>query len=249
MLTSFHFALSFLTTLPFPLRRQVDAEEIGHSLAWFPLVGLVIGLCLAAAWNLLQPLLPRPVVMVLVLGIHILLSGGFHLDGVADSADGWFSGRGRREEILDIMRDSAIGTMGTLALILLLLLKFTALESLPAAATGSALLLMPVYGRFTIVVLAYLSPYARPEGGLGKAIVTGAGRRELLLAGGSTAIMALAAAGSPGLLLMLLLAAAAGLISWRCRRRLGGITGDLLGFACEAGEVLALLGWLLLNGR
>ncbi|MBW1645365.1 MAG: adenosylcobinamide-GDP ribazoletransferase [Deltaproteobacteria bacterium] len=250
MLTSFHFALSFLTTLPFPFRGTLEDEEIGRSLAWFPLVGLVVGLCLAATWLLLRPWLPRPVVMVMVMAVHLLVTGGFHLDGLADTADGWFSGRGSREAVLEIMKDSAIGTMGALALMLLLLFKYVSLACLANADTATAaLLLMPVYGRFAIVLLAYLSPYARPEGGLGKAITDGAGDRELLLAASSTVIMALLLGGWPALAIMLFIAACTWLAGRRCRQRLGGVTGDLLGGICETAEALALLGWLFFLGR
>ncbi|MBN2333681.1 MAG: adenosylcobinamide-GDP ribazoletransferase [Deltaproteobacteria bacterium] len=248
MFTSFHFALSFLTILPFPVQKTLTPREIGASLCCFPLVGLLLGVILAVVYLLLAPLLPKAVIAALLLPVQILLTGGFHLDGLADTADGLLSGRDCRDDILKIMKDSAIGTMGALALITVLLLKYAALSNLPGHTMVSCLILLPAYGRFAIVIMAHLSVYARPEGGLGQSITEQVTIRELWTAATITAVATLMVSGLSALLLM----GAVGIYSWGAsryfHRRLGGVTGDLLGFVCETSEALALVGWLVLYG-
>ncbi len=244
MLTSFHFALTFLTTLPIPFRKTLPPEEVAASLAWFPLVGVLLGLIISLAFWLLSPLFPRPVSSVLVVALLVLLTGGFHLDGLADTADGFLSARSRPEDILRIMKDSSIGTMGALGLILLILLKYAAIAQISDRQILSCLILMPVYGRFAIVLLAFLSTYARREGGLGEAITEQVTSREMSYATVTAIVATMLLTGIKGLLVLAIISVYTWGIKLYAARRINGITGDLLGFCCETCEALALLGWV-----
>ena len=246
MLTSFHFALSFLTTLPFPFKKSLSAREIAASLSWFPLVGFLLGLIISLVFYLLTPLLPRQISSVIILIILVLLTGGFHLDGLADTADGFLSARSHPEDILKIMKDSSIGTMGALGLILVLLLKYTTITQLPDQMVIPCLILLPVYGRFTIVILAYLASYARKEGGLGEAITQEVSSHEVVYASAFTIMGTLLLTGFKGLLVLIILTFYTWGIKIYATRRIGGITGDLLGFCCESSETLALVCWIIL---
>lgn len=246
MLTSFHFALSFLTTLPFPFKKSLSAREIAASLAWFPLVGFLLGLIISLVFHLFAPLLPRQVNSAVLLIIFVLLTGGFHLDGLADTADGFLSARNQPEDILKIMKDSSIGTMGALGLMLILLLKYTAIIQLPDRVVLSCLILLPAYGRFTIVVLAYLSSYARKEGGLGEAITQQVSSAEIMYASAFTIMVTLLLTGFKALLVLIIITGYTWGIKLYATRRIGGITGDLLGFCCETSEALALVCWVAL---
>ncbi len=246
MLTSFHFALSFLTTLPFSFKKSLSPREIAASLSCFPLVGFLLGLIISLVFYLFTPLLPRQINSVIILIILVVLTGGFHLDGVADTADGFLSARSRPEDILKIMKDSSIGTMGALGLILVLLLKYTTITQLPNQEVIPCLILLPAYGRFTIVILAYLASYARKEGGLGEAITQQVSLREIAYAAAYTIIGTLLLTGFKGLMVLIIITFYAWGIKIYATRRIGGITGDLLGFCCESSEALALVCWVAL---
>jgi adenosylcobinamide-GDP ribazoletransferase len=246
MLTSFHFALSFLTTLPFPFKKSLSAREIAASLSWFPLVGFLLGLIISLVFYLFTPLLPRQINSVIILIIMVLLTGGFHLDGLADTADGFLSARSHPEDILNIMKDSSIGTMGALGLILVLLLKYTTISQLPDQMVIPCLILLPAYGRFTIVILAYLASYARKEGGLGEAITQQVSSHEIVYASAFTIMGTLLLTGFKGFLVLIILTFYTWGIKIYATRRIGGITGDLLGFCCESSEALALVCWIAL---
>ncbi len=246
MLTSFHFALSFLTTLPFPFKKSLSAREVAASLSWFPLVGFLLGLIVSLVFHLLTPLLPRQINSVIILIVLVLLTGGFHLDGLADTTDGFLSARKHPEDILKIMKDSSIGTMGGLGLILVLLLKYTAITQLPDRNVIPCLILLPVYGRFSIVILAFLASYARKEGGLGEAITQQVSSHEIAYASAFTIMGTLLLTGFKGFLVLIILTFYAWGIKIYTTRRIGGITGDLLGFCCESSEALVLVCWVAL---
>lgn len=242
-------ALQFLTIVP--IRSAYTEDEIGRSAPWFPVVGVFIGataaVCTLSVAYVFPPLVAAGMAIVL-LGAA---SGGLHLDGLADSADGLLSAR-PRERALEIMRDSRIGTMGALALIAVLGLKYAALFSLPAEWGWRALLLAPVAGRAMLVVGLARQPYARPEGGLAGVFLRHRRPSQGIWAGLFTMAAALALFGAAGLLVGFAPWVVTLVFNAYCRRRLGGITGDTLGAACELAELVVLLsataashmGWL-----
>lgn len=237
---SLRTALGFLTVLPVARTIDCSTERLGHSMALFPAAGLLIGMLLIIADNILGLLLPRPVTDLLLVVLLALLTGGLHLDGLADTCDGLGSGKGR-ETALRIMKDSCVGSMGATALILVLLLKYIALGQITPEVRNAALLLMPAAGRWLPVALALFCPYARPEGGTGVAFVNFVGQRELWLATLTVLLAGLVLIGGKALLLLLFLALSAWLAKRYFEARLGGVTGDVLGAVTEGGEVLALL--------
>ncbi len=237
-------AFSFITVLPVApagaVPEDFSGENLGRAQAWFPLVGLglgalLLGLALAGGLRF-----PSPVTAALVLLCHFLLTGGFHLDGLADCADGLMSGQTETEKIFAIMKDSRLGSMGAVALILVLLLKYAALQVL-LPSRPAAVLLFPVLGRYAIVQLCYSCDYARRGGGLGAFFTRECGLRELGLALAIALITALAAAGWEGLRALFAVSVWAFLVACYAWHRFGGVTGDFLGFVCETGEALCLL--------
>ncbi|MDR6358094.1 adenosylcobinamide-GDP ribazoletransferase [Pseudomonas psychrotolerans] len=157
-------AVQFLTRLPIRLPGLPPPEAVGRSVLWYPVVGLLLGGLLSViAWLgasggvLLQA--------ALVLAGWVILTGGLHLDGLADTVDAWVGGYGDRERTLAIMKDPACGPMGVLALLLTLLLKWSALVVLLPQASAS-LWLAPVAGRLALPWLLLTTSYVRP-GGLG----------------------------------------------------------------------------------
>ena len=172
-------------------------------------------------------------VLVVVL---LSFSGCLHLDGLADTADGFLSSR-PRERILEIMKDSHIGAMGVIAIVCLLLLKFASLASLPAATLWPAVLLMPLAGRCAIVVHMALLPYARPSG-LGAIFYRRRPRWAAVWAAAVLAVVCTAFLGWRGLLLWAVCMAVTGAFSVYVYRKIGGATGDTFGAVCEIVEAV-----------
>jgi adenosylcobinamide-GDP ribazoletransferase len=213
---------------------------------WFPWVGALLGLGFWGAWVGLQGVLPPATTAALLLILTVAVTGGLHLDGLADTADGLGGGR-TPEERLRIMKDSRVGTFGVLSLILALLLKFALFFSLAGEGAAGRLVLFPLVSRWGMVLMAFLSPYARPEGGLGQAMTLGVTARIMTGATLSALGLAFLAGGLQGLFLVAGAALAVWLLSLYFRAKLGGITGDTLGATNELLEVLALGGALILN--
>ena len=151
-------------------------------MAWYPLVGLLLGLLLAGGASVASAALP-PLITGLLLALALaLLTQGLHLDGLADTSDGLFSHRGRARK-LEIMKDSAVGVFGALALIFIIGLKSLLLAEAVSARAWAVIILFPLWGRWAATLTACLSTYARAEGGLGLPFINLAGRRELWWAG------------------------------------------------------------------
>jgi adenosylcobinamide-GDP ribazoletransferase len=238
-------AIAFLTRIPVPSRAIFEAKDIGGSARWFPLIGLIIGGLLVAALQLLTPVFPSLLTAFVLSAIDALLTGALHLDGLADSADGLGGGR-TREDVLRIMRDHATGSYGAVALILAIAIKAAALSVLiERHRAATYLALMPMLGRWSVVLLSATQPYARhsdregaPPGG---AVPDFVGRVELIVASAITLPVAFVLARWSGLAASLLVLIASGLWGWYCLRRISGITGDTLGAAVEISETLVLL--------
>ena len=236
LMRSLLVAIGFLTRLPVPAGTFDDERAKAESLAWYPLVGLLLGLLLSAlAWLLRDT--PGLLSATLVVAAWVALTGALHLDGLADSADAWIGGMGDREKTLAIMKDPRCGPAGVVALVLALLMKFAALASLQNVP-WLALLLAPMLARASVTALFLTTPYVR-SGGLGAAL-TNAPRAMCVVALAITAGLCLIG-GWRGLLALL----AAGLVfgAWRrgCQRRLGGFTGDTAGALVEMIEVAVLV--------
>jgi adenosylcobinamide-GDP ribazoletransferase len=232
-------ALRFLTVVPVPGREAEGPAALGRAAWWFPVVGLLLGVFLALAGGLAGAAWPPAVAAAVVVTVWKVASGGIHLDGLADSLDG-LAGRDAARR-LTIMRDSRIGVFGAAGLALHLLLAITALASLSAPLRVRVLLLTPVVGRVApLLAGAWLRP-ATPGRGLGASFAAGlsrwAGPAHVAAAGGLAAWLlgaagvGIAAAGWAGALLVAALAA----------RRLGGVTGDVLGAVVELAELSTLL--------
>lgn len=242
----FRLAGAFLTIFPTARDLAMEPERLGRSMAFFPGVGLVLGLGLVVVNWVLTPLIPGAVLDCLLILILIAVTGALHLDGIADLVDGLAGGKDR-EGVLRIMKDSRVGAIGVVGLVMVLLLKYLSLYHVPPAVKSGALIFMPAAGRWMQVLLAVLCPYVRSEGGTGGAFVDHAGERELILATATVLLAALVLFGLKGIALVLLLGIA-GTVLWRYfDHRLGGVTGDVLGAATEVTEVFILLSILALH--
>lgn len=231
-------ALQFLTRLPVSLPWLPSPEENGRSLLWYPAVGLLLGLLLSVLHWLLSGV-PSALQAALLLCTWVWLSGGLHLDGLADTADAWIGGYGDRERTLAIMKDPTCGPMGVITLVLVLLLKWSALVALLQAGHGSVLLLTPWLARWSLPLVLLSMPYVRP-GGLGHVLAEHAPRRALPMLLVVHALVMLIWGWLA--LLGLLLALGVLLLARRhLQRRLGGTTGDTAGAIVELTEAVVLV--------
>jgi adenosylcobinamide-GDP ribazoletransferase len=233
-------ALSFLTILPIGRHLAPDEKGLARSMAFYPLAGLAIGGLSALGFFLLSLLFPKPLALWLTIGLLALLTGGLHLDGFADTIDG-LACRGTKERVLEVMRDSRVGAFGVIGLILLIGAKYFGLAQLSSQAIPYALALMAVMGRSSMVLVCYRSAYARSAGGLAKPFTENLGLREVTVSLVTALGIALLLAGLRGAIVFL----GTGLFSLGYRfffiRKLGGVTGDILGAANELTELLSLL--------
>lgn len=230
-------ALRTLTILPIPGK---DAERFTSSLGFFPLAGAVIGLLVwLATWSV-GVLLKWPLgAGVACVVLSTIVTGGLHLDGLADVFDS-MGGR-TRERKLEIMKDPRIGSFGVAALVLCLLMKFAAVIRLAEGGHYAVLVLPYIVSRTMQVPFAVWLPYARPEG-TARSFVEGAKPLHFLVALLLAAAICWAGYGAAGLVVLFLaMIPVAALMPWM-RRVYGGVTGDLLGMGSETVETLALVG-------
>jgi len=245
LIADFIAAVAFLTRLPVGRRWAFGARDVARSQRWFPLAGALLGGIYAGALWLCTPFFPALVTAVLLVALDARLTGAMHFDGLADTADG-FGGGSTREDVLRIMRDHAIGSYGAAALVLAVAVKVATLGALIDAHRAiAAVVLAPALGRWSAVLLSATQPYARPVTDDGpKSVGSPArqvGRTELWIATGIALAMAAAVDRWRGPAAWALVAAASALWAWRCRRRIGGVTGDTLGAGIMLSECLVLL--------
>jgi adenosylcobinamide-GDP ribazoletransferase len=237
---AFLTALQFLTMISVSKGLDTSGEKLGKSMACFPLVGFLIGLVLVGVRSVLDMVLPLSLVDILVIITLVVIAGSFHLDGFADTVDG-LAGGTDREKTLAIMRDSRIGSFAVVGLVLLLILKVFTLMEVPDEVKNRTLLIMPVLGRWATVQLASFFNYARSGPGTALAFAQFAGKKEYAISTLITVAIVVGLFLLQGLLILAVVAAFTFLFGLFFKKRIGGVTGDIMGAACELSEVITLL--------
>ncbi|MEX0975445.1 MAG: adenosylcobinamide-GDP ribazoletransferase [Bacillota bacterium] len=228
-------AVSFLTRVPLPSSVQLDEASLSESPPMFPVVGALIGAAVASFDYLVCLILPSPAVAVVDLAAVFLLTGGLHLDGLLDTADGLLSGK-PRERALEIMKDSRVGAMGVAVGILLVGLKVASIAALAGERRFAALLLAPVLGRYAMLTGMTVFPYARTAGGLGSLFKDKVRLHWMVAPGVFAVALAAAVAGVPGIAAFAACVLMALGLGRLVTGRLGGLTGDVHGALCEVAE-------------
>jgi len=256
ILRNLSLAIRFLTIIPvisFPTLNNTNQNEetlegnFANSMAFFPLVGMLIGLLLVVLRRIFYYLPVSSLVGdTLILIVWIWLSGGLHLDGFADSVDG-FSGGHDKEEILKIMKDSSTGAKGVVALISLLLLKFVLLVEMPLLLKDAVLFFTPAIGRWSMVIAAFLGKSARLKNSMGKLFMDYVGWREVIFASLTMTAVGILLFGLYFLPLVITGIGIVLLVLKYCKKKIGGISGDILGAINEIVEVSILLTVCLLS--
>lgn len=244
-LRSFYIALSFLTRIPTPIKGDVTQPQIGQSIVFYPLVGALMGLVfflLAEFILFFSSDFSSDVLAAILLIVWVLITGGLHLDGLADSADAWIGGLNDRDRTLEIMKDPYCGPIAVAVIVLLLLLKWVALSQLLKSDHTAFLIVVPMLSRSIIIVLFMSTDYVR-DSGLGSAFLDYMPRENILWSGLFASAIAYLIFG--GFFSMILVALAVIVLRIMMIKRIGGMTGDTLGATVEITEAIALLGLVL----
>ncbi len=234
-------AVSLSTILPTAPEKPVDDGRIAAASWALPVAGLVVSLIAAIVYELARRTgIPASPAALLALAATIIVTGAIHEDGLADTADGLGGGNGR-EQKLDIMRDSRIGTYGACALALSMLLRWSALATIAEpASVASALLAAHIAARAQLPVFMWLIPPARSDG-LSAAAGQAAAQSALIAAGLGFLCLAFALGFGKAVMGLLLLALVGSGWAWLATKQVGGQTGDILGALEQTGEIAILL--------
>ncbi len=232
---------------------DIDPVELGRSTGYFPVVGLLIGLILAlVSWALVH-ILPQSVVNALLVVSMVVLTGGMHIDGFIDSCDG-IGGQKPVEERWRVMHESSVGAFGVVGAVLILLVKYAALTSLPYHIIVPTLIIMPVVSRWAMVYALFAYPYARPTG-MGKVFKEGTRWPGFLVATGLAIAISLLIFDLAhvhffyfyALVVMFVVLVAVAATANYLKRKFAGLTGDSYGAINEVAEVFVLLLFSLLT--
>lgn len=233
-------ALQLLTRIPVPVEIEVTDLQVGRSTLFYPVVGLLLGVIIYGVAMVLPEqslLLNAALLTTLWLG----LTGALHIDGLADSADAWVGGMGDSQRTLDIMKDPNCGPMGVTTILVVVLLKFTALYTLLQQGYLLPLLLIPMLGRAQILLLLLTTPYVRKQG-MGSALAT------YLPGTLGWLVLLISFLGwgyfmqQSGVIVLAMLLLMFVFFRQILMRRIGGTTGDTIGALVELSELLLLIG-------
>jgi adenosylcobinamide-GDP ribazoletransferase len=242
MRRAFLIAGRFLTRLPLPDPGAVSGPDVGRSLAFYPLVGVAIGLLVWVTGRLLvaSGLPSIDLAAVLLLVAWVWLTGGMHLDGLADTADAWIGGLGDRGRTLEIMKDPRSGPFAVMALVLVLLCKWSAIATLLGRSATACLVWIPAIARAQLPILFLTTPYLRPKG-MGSGVA--AYLRPVAALSGPVLVLSISWLFLGRQAIFLALATALVFLLWRhsMMARLGGFTGDTAGALVELSEALMLV--------
>lgn len=236
----FLLTLGFMTRIPIRKELKYQEGDLEKGILYFPLIGFILGGLAAAVYCVAALLLPRTAAIIFAILTNICLTGAFHLDGLCDTADGIYSARDR-ERMLEIMKDSRLGTNGAIAMCFDLALKFLGLYYLPNPWLG--ILLMPVAGKMVQGILGYRAVYPRKKGiGLFVGTISFTGTLLCYLLGAAFLVLGYQWRGGICALILPLF-----IYGFRCYMigKIGGITGDVMGAGSELAEILLI--WLLIG--
>jgi len=238
--------IQFFTRIPIKINVSTSNEDFSRGIAYFPFVGLVVGLFNYGIYYLVTSFDQGILGSIFWLISNIFITGAIHLDGLADTCDGLFSARDK-QRMLEIMKDSRIGTNGVIAIILDLILRLGILYSLSYTAKAPAILLGPVVAKTLVLLLMGISKYARTEGGMGGLFYSHMSLQRLIVGIASGVFIVLffgswkaIAALIPSLIIILI-------FRKMVVDRIDGMTGDTLGAASEVSEICFMASLYLLE--
>jgi adenosylcobinamide-GDP ribazoletransferase len=237
-------AMQFLTRIPLATRTLFDNKDYANSLAWYPVIGLILGGLVWLSGVTLAGLSSTSLAAALVLAVWVLLTGALHLDGVADCADAWVGGFGDREKTFQIIKDPRSGPIAVIVLVLVLLVKWAALEVLLGSEHWWIIWLIPLLARGAMPYIFWRLDYVSSSG-LGSAFVEGLSRQRILISLLFVVVIAMLSLTAQLEILVLFVVVSLLIYLWWKRasyQKLGGFNGDCAGALVEFLELGLLLG-------
>jgi len=235
-------AVRFFTRIPVPSSLEYNQEMLNRSLKYLPLIGWLIGGIGAGVFYGTTYLFPLPVRILLSMTATLLMTGAFHEDGFADVCDG-FGGGWNKEEILKIMKDSRIGSFGTIGILMMLLSKFVLLTSILPAHIPFVMIAAHSVSRFAAVSLVYTHRYVDHQDSKSKPVGTRISFPELMISAVFGVIPMVWMHSLYFLMLLVPVFLAKGLLARYFNRWIGGYTGDCLGATQQVTEVIFYLAY------
>ena len=245
----FIILIQFMTRIPIPIKVDYSEKKLGKSIKFFPLVGLIIGLILYCtnfliATYLKNILYGKTIIAVILIIVEIMTVGIIHIDGLGDTFDGLFS-YAKKERMLEIMKDSRIGTNGTVILILYFITKTTLISEI-IMINPKYLIIFPIIARFSTSTNTGLADYAR-KSGMSNAIISENGIFEVIFSLVLTNILVFFIIGSKGTVTVFVALLFIILFMLNVRKKIGGITGDTMGASLELTSILVLFLGIILR--
>ncbi|MBL4930241.1 adenosylcobinamide-GDP ribazoletransferase [Clostridium paridis] len=237
---NFILILQFMTRIPININLKVERENFQKGVAFFPLVGLIVGIFEAAIFYIGSRVFPFNISIFITVISHVVITGAIHIDGLGDTIDGIFSGRSK-EKILEIMKDSRVGTFGALGIIFLIVGKIITLSSINHIEVYKGIILAPIISRTLITLLMYKRKYAREKEGMGDLFIGVLEKKNFVIAL-LTGITLISIIGRiKGVILLIICFFFTILFRNYIEKRIGGVTGDILGASVELNELLVFL--------
>ena len=245
---SFILNLQFLTRIPIGDNIQYDQEEISKGTFWFPLIGLIVGLLCFGVYYIASQLFFGFFPVLCCIVANVVITGALHIDGLADTCDGIFSTRSK-DRMLEIMKDSRIGTNGVIAIAFDLLFRITLISQMSIKQAALSIILAPVISRTMLVGLIYFSKYARANGGMGSIFMNKKYKINTYIGVGIGLAISIIAMGKYGLYVFMICIIMNIFYKTYIDGKIGGMTGDTLGAANELTEIVFFIVIVFWGGK
>jgi len=238
---NFLLMIQFLTRLPVKRSLPCEKEDFRRGAAMLPLIGLIVGFIQWGGFYILSKIFPANITAIFVILIGMVLIGGLHQDGLGDIFDGFFSFKGDKEKIIEIMKDSRVGTFAVLALIFDILIKYSALSFIIENNMSYAIIIVPVISRCTLVLLFLIGKNAK-KNGTGNLFIQNISLKEFIVSFIFMIVPCVLLIGYKNSLIMIAISFIVTLVFLNlCNKKIGGITGDCLGANNEIVEMFSML--------
>lgn len=237
---AFLLMLQFLTRIPININLPCELENFKKGVSFLPVVGSIIGLIQFMTFSLLKILLPMDICAVLTVAVGVVITGAIHIDGFGDTCDGFFAFK-TSDRIIEIMKDSRIGTYACIAIILDILIRVFSIKAIGELNLLHGILLAPIISRTLLAFLFSIGKTAKAKG-TGNFFIGNCGKKEVIIAFLICLIITLPIIGViKGIIIIAFLIMMVLLFNMYCKSKIGGLTGDTLGAANELMEILSLL--------
>lgn len=237
---TFILAIQFMTRIPININLDIKREDFQKTVKFFPIIGLIVGGFEIFIYYICSKVMSNNLASFMTILSHIVITGGIHMDGLSDTADGIFSGRSK-QKILEIMKDSRVGTFGALAIIFLVVGKIIILTDMPELNIFTAIILAPIISRTMNIFLMYNRKYARQEESMGDLFIGVLEKKNYIICLVLSIIITITIGKLYGIIVFLISFIFTIIFRNYIEKKIDGLTGDILGASDELNEFLIYL--------